>query len=79
MTVLDIRKRLEEISEWDSPVLDPKWARALYAVTLGLAAYVGLEPEEFVGLIETAAVAPTINEGGEDILTALRDNLGVPL
>ena len=82
--IIDIRKRLEDrqitsdglLAEQQSPALDPKYARALYAVTLALIAHVELAPEEFIGLLERARDAPSINEGAASVLAELRENLG---
>ena len=82
--IIDIRQRLEErhitrdglLAEQQSPALDPKYSRALYTMTLALTAYVGLAPEELIGLLERARTAATINEGAAFALTELRENLG---
>jgi hypothetical protein len=81
--IIDIRKRLEDrqitrdgLLAEQSPALDPKYSRALYAVTLALTAYVGLAPEEFIGLLERARTAPSINDAAADALADLRENLG---
>ena len=82
--VLDIRERLEHrqitrdalLAEQQSPALDTTYSRALYAMTLALAAYVGLEGEEFAGLLERARTAGNINEGATATLAELRENLG---
>jgi hypothetical protein len=82
--VIDLRRRLEDrqitrdglLAEQQSPALDPKYSRASYSMVLALAIYVGLEGEELGGLLEMARAAPSINEGANDVLTALRENLG---
>jgi hypothetical protein len=82
--IIDIRRRLEErqitrdglLAEQQSPALDPKYARALYSVTLALIAYAELAPEEFLAILERARTAPSINEGAASALTELRENLG---
>jgi hypothetical protein len=82
--VIDIRKRLEDrqiardglLAEQQDALLDPKYSRALYSMTLALAAYVGLEGEEFAGLLERARTAGSINAAAEDALAQLRENLG---
>jgi hypothetical protein len=82
--IIDIRKRLEDrqitrdglLAEQQSPTLDPKYSRALYSLTLAFACYVGLESEEFIGLLERARTAGSINDGATDALTELRENLG---
>jgi len=84
--IIDIRKRLEErqitrdglLAEQQSPALDPKYSRAMYSMTLALATYVGLCPEEFVSLLERACTVPSINEGATAIRQELRDHLGEP-
>jgi len=82
--VIDIRKRLEErqatrdglLAEQQDALLNPKYSRALYAVTLALTAYVGLTGEEFAGVLERARTAGSINDAAEDALAELRENLG---
>ena len=82
--IIDIRKRLEArqitrdglLAEQQSPALDPTYSRALYAMTLALAAYVGLEGEEFAGLLERARTAGSINAAADAALAELRENLG---
>jgi hypothetical protein len=81
--ILDIRKRLEErqitrdglLAEQQDALLNPKYSRALYAMTLALAAYVGLEGEEFAGLLERARTAGSIDAAATDALAELRENL----
>jgi hypothetical protein len=81
--VIDIRKRLEDrvstrdalLAEQQDALLNPKYARALYSMTLALAAYVGLECEEFIGLLERARTAGSINDAAADALAELRENL----
>jgi len=82
--VIDIRKRLEDrvitrdalLAEQQDALLNPKYSRALYSMTLALAAYVGLEPEEFAGLLESSRTAGSINDAAADALAELRENLG---
>jgi hypothetical protein len=84
--IIDIRKRLEDrqitrdalLAEQQSPALDPKYSRAMYSMVLALATFVGLMPEEFIGLFERARTAPCINEGATAALAGLRENLGEP-
>ncbi len=64
------------LAEQQSPALNPKYSRALYTVTLALTAYVGLAPEEFIGLLERARIAGSINIAAADALAELRENLG---
>ena len=82
--VIDIRKQLEDrqitrdglLAEQQDALLNPKYARALYSVTLALTAYVGLAPEEFMGLLESARTAGSINDAAVQAATELRENLG---
>ena len=82
--IIDIRKRLEDrqttrdglLAEQQDALLNPKYARALYAVTLALTAYVGLVPEEFLAILERARAAGSINAAAADALAELRENLG---
>jgi hypothetical protein len=82
--IIDIRKRLEErqiardglLAEQQDALLNPKYARALYSMTLALTAYVGLECDEFIGLLEKARTAGSINDAAADALAELRENLG---
>jgi hypothetical protein len=82
--VIDIRKRIEDrvttrdglLAEQQDALLNPKYARALYSMTLALTAYVGLMPEEFLGLLEKARTAGSINDAAADALAELRENLG---
>jgi hypothetical protein len=82
--ILDIRKRLEDrqitrdglLAAQQDALLNPKYARALYSMTLALAAYVGLECEEFLAILERARAAGSINDAAADALAELRENLG---
>lgn len=82
--ILDIRRRLEDrqttrdglLAEQQDALLDTKYSRALYSITLALACYVGLQGEELAGLIERARTAGSINVAATDALTELRENLG---
>jgi fucose permease len=82
--VIDISKRLEDrqvtrdglLAEQQDALLNPKYARALYSITLALAAYVGIEVEEFAALLERARTAGSINDAAADALAELRENLG---
>jgi hypothetical protein len=84
--IIDIRKRLADrqitrdglLAEQQSPALDPKYSRAMYSMTLALATYVGLMPDEFLGLLERARTAPSINEGATAIREELQEHLGMP-
>jgi hypothetical protein len=82
--IIDIRKRLEDrqitrdglLAEQQDALLDPKYSRALYSMVLALTCYVGLECEEFIGLLERARTAGSINAAATDALAELRENLG---
>jgi hypothetical protein len=82
--IIDIRRRLEDrqiardglLAQQQDALLDPKYSRALYSMTLALACYVGLEGEELAGLLERARTVGSINEGAATTLAELRENLG---
>jgi len=84
--VIDIRKRLEDrqitrdglLAEQQDALLNPRYSRAMYSMTLALATYVGLRAEEFIGLLERARTAPSIDEGATAIRGELLENLGRP-
>ena len=82
--VIDIRRRLEQrqvtrdglLAEEQDALLNPKYSRALYSMTLALAVYVGLESDEFLGLLERARTRGSIDDAAADALAELRENLG---